>query len=367
MHKTAAWLARQALEELGIRYTFGIPGVHNTELYDELGASESITPVLVAHEGGGAFMADARQPHRRRRRHAADRPRRRRDPCRERHRRGLPRRHPDDRHRGRHPARPRPRLPAARHGPARPARAHHEGALAHRAPRRRDPGDPRGVPRGDERRARPGVRRDPGQPAADAGRCRRPARIRARRSRGISLQRGGHRARREVRCARRSTRAFSAAGAPWMLRAELIAIAELLGAPVTTTLQGLSCVSGQPPAARGLRARAGRRARGRECVSRLRLPARRRHALRRDPDRELRLGAAREPDPRGHQSARLRRELHGRASRSRAMRRAVLGLAARCARHIRRERTRRTPSRRRSRRTSAPTARNGSHTIRKAA
>jgi acetolactate synthase-1/2/3 large subunit len=33
--------------------------VHNTELYDELGASESITPVLVAHEGGGAFMADA--------------------------------------------------------------------------------------------------------------------------------------------------------------------------------------------------------------------------------------------------------------------------------------------------------------------
>src|SRR5262245_29362187 len=56
---TAARLAREALEELGIRHTFGIPGVHNTELYDELGASESITPVLVAHEGGGAFMADA--------------------------------------------------------------------------------------------------------------------------------------------------------------------------------------------------------------------------------------------------------------------------------------------------------------------
>jgi acetolactate synthase-1/2/3 large subunit len=59
MHKTAARLAREALEELGVRHTFGIPGVHNTELYDELGASESITPVLVAHEGGGAFMADA--------------------------------------------------------------------------------------------------------------------------------------------------------------------------------------------------------------------------------------------------------------------------------------------------------------------
>ncbi len=59
MQKTAAWLARRALEQLGIRHTFGIPGVHNTELYDEFGASDSITPVLVAHEGGGAFMADA--------------------------------------------------------------------------------------------------------------------------------------------------------------------------------------------------------------------------------------------------------------------------------------------------------------------
>ncbi len=59
MHQTAASLARHALEQLGIRYTFGIPGVHNTELYDEFAASGSITPVLVAHECGGAFMADA--------------------------------------------------------------------------------------------------------------------------------------------------------------------------------------------------------------------------------------------------------------------------------------------------------------------
>ena len=59
MRKTAARLAREALEQLGVRFTFGIPGVHNTELYDELGASDSITPVLVAHECGGAFMADA--------------------------------------------------------------------------------------------------------------------------------------------------------------------------------------------------------------------------------------------------------------------------------------------------------------------
>ncbi len=59
MQKTAAWLARHALEQIGVRHTFGIPGVHNTELYDQLAESESITPVLVAHEGGGAFMADA--------------------------------------------------------------------------------------------------------------------------------------------------------------------------------------------------------------------------------------------------------------------------------------------------------------------
>lgn len=59
MKKTGAWLARYALEQIGIRYTFGIPGVHNTELYDELNASDTITPILVTHEGGGAFMADA--------------------------------------------------------------------------------------------------------------------------------------------------------------------------------------------------------------------------------------------------------------------------------------------------------------------
>lgn len=59
MKKTAAWLVRQALEQIGVRYTFGIPGVHNIELYDELTESDSILPLLVTHEGGGAFMADA--------------------------------------------------------------------------------------------------------------------------------------------------------------------------------------------------------------------------------------------------------------------------------------------------------------------
>jgi len=58
MKKSGAWLARYALEQLPIKYTFGIPGVHNTELYDELNASQKIQPVLVTHEGCGAFMAD---------------------------------------------------------------------------------------------------------------------------------------------------------------------------------------------------------------------------------------------------------------------------------------------------------------------
>lgn len=58
MKKTAAWLAVYAMEQLGIKFTFGIPGVHNTELYDELNNAESVTPVLVTHEGGAAFMAD---------------------------------------------------------------------------------------------------------------------------------------------------------------------------------------------------------------------------------------------------------------------------------------------------------------------
>ncbi len=57
--KTGAWLIRHALEQLPIRHTFGIPGVHNTEAYDELSRSTRIQPLLVTHECGGAFAADA--------------------------------------------------------------------------------------------------------------------------------------------------------------------------------------------------------------------------------------------------------------------------------------------------------------------
>lgn len=59
MKKTGAWLVRYAMEQIGVKHTFGIPGVHNTEIYDELNNSESIQPILVTHESAGSFMADA--------------------------------------------------------------------------------------------------------------------------------------------------------------------------------------------------------------------------------------------------------------------------------------------------------------------
>ncbi len=59
MKITGAALAVYALERLPVSHTFGIPGVHNTELYDELAISRKIRPILVTHEAGGAFIADA--------------------------------------------------------------------------------------------------------------------------------------------------------------------------------------------------------------------------------------------------------------------------------------------------------------------
>ena len=59
MKKSGAFLVRYALEQLGVRFTFGIPGVHTTEIYDELATSQLIRPLLVTHEAGAAFMADA--------------------------------------------------------------------------------------------------------------------------------------------------------------------------------------------------------------------------------------------------------------------------------------------------------------------
>ena len=59
MKRTGAWLTVYALEQIGARFTFGIPGVHTTELYDALNSSNRITQILVTHEGGASFMADA--------------------------------------------------------------------------------------------------------------------------------------------------------------------------------------------------------------------------------------------------------------------------------------------------------------------
>ncbi|MDA8792596.1 thiamine pyrophosphate-binding protein [Bacteriovoracaceae bacterium] len=59
MKMTGGELVCYALEQIGVKYTFGIPGVHTTEIYDALNKSDRITPVLVAHEGGGSFMADS--------------------------------------------------------------------------------------------------------------------------------------------------------------------------------------------------------------------------------------------------------------------------------------------------------------------
>jgi acetolactate synthase-1/2/3 large subunit len=39
MLKSGASLVRHALEAIGVKQTFGIPGVHNTEIYDELNRS----------------------------------------------------------------------------------------------------------------------------------------------------------------------------------------------------------------------------------------------------------------------------------------------------------------------------------------
>jgi acetolactate synthase-1/2/3 large subunit len=48
----------RALLDEGVRYTFGIPGTHNIELYDALAAADGIETVLVTSEVAGAFLAD---------------------------------------------------------------------------------------------------------------------------------------------------------------------------------------------------------------------------------------------------------------------------------------------------------------------
>jgi len=55
--RTAKEIARALVDE-GVRYTFGIPGTHNIELYDALSQENGIETVLVTSEVAGAFLAD---------------------------------------------------------------------------------------------------------------------------------------------------------------------------------------------------------------------------------------------------------------------------------------------------------------------
>ncbi|MBI5749615.1 MAG: thiamine pyrophosphate-binding protein, partial [Nitrospinae bacterium] len=55
---TAAELIIKYLEEMGVRYIFGIPGGALEPLYDAINKSERIEAVLPKHEEGASFMAD---------------------------------------------------------------------------------------------------------------------------------------------------------------------------------------------------------------------------------------------------------------------------------------------------------------------
>lgn len=57
MKKTGAEWVVQALEDENVAFAFGIPGTHNIELYDVL-ANSSVRPILVTDEQSASFMAD---------------------------------------------------------------------------------------------------------------------------------------------------------------------------------------------------------------------------------------------------------------------------------------------------------------------
>jgi acetolactate synthase-1/2/3 large subunit len=59
MKRRGADVVVKALEDGGARFAFGIPGTHNIELYDALERSAQIEPILVTDEQSASFMADA--------------------------------------------------------------------------------------------------------------------------------------------------------------------------------------------------------------------------------------------------------------------------------------------------------------------
>ena len=58
MKLTGGAIVTRALEDEGIELTFGIPGTHNIELYDALSESSTVRTVLVTDEQSASFMAD---------------------------------------------------------------------------------------------------------------------------------------------------------------------------------------------------------------------------------------------------------------------------------------------------------------------
>lgn len=59
MKTTGGAAVVRALEDEGVPFTFGIPGTHNIELYDALAQSGLVRPILVTDEQSASFMADA--------------------------------------------------------------------------------------------------------------------------------------------------------------------------------------------------------------------------------------------------------------------------------------------------------------------
>ena len=55
---TGGEIVVRALNDEGVQFAFGIPGTHNIELYDALGESDGVRPVLVTDEQSASFMAD---------------------------------------------------------------------------------------------------------------------------------------------------------------------------------------------------------------------------------------------------------------------------------------------------------------------
>lgn len=58
MRMRGSKLIARALADEGVKFTFGIPGTHNIELYDALADEASVEAILVTSEVAGAFMGD---------------------------------------------------------------------------------------------------------------------------------------------------------------------------------------------------------------------------------------------------------------------------------------------------------------------